>query len=160
MEANTMRCRECKGEMKLGALDAMAGEEQGVRVKIEGMPAMQCAQGHKRFVAPDFAVKMMNALLADKQLVALDAAREKGLLRKRACCPKCGQELSGAGAGSVQAKRRLELPGLAAFGVQLELPTLRCASCSGESIPPEKAVVDRLMKASSSAFRSAGVSPI
>lgn len=160
MEANTMRCKECKGEMRLGTLDAMAGEDQSVRVKIEGMPAMQCAEGHKRFVAPDFAVKMMNALLADEQLVALDAAKEKGLLRKRYCCPKCGQELGAAGAGSVQAERRLELPGLTAFGVQVELPKLRCASCSVESIPPEKAVVDRLMKATASAFRSAGVSPI
>ena len=64
MEANTMRCRECKGEMKLGALEPLSGKEQEVSVKIEHMPAMQCAQGHKRFVAPDFAVKMMNALLA------------------------------------------------------------------------------------------------
>ena len=160
MEANTMRCKECKGEMKLGALDALAGEEQGVRVRIEGMPAMQCAQGHKRFVAPDFAVKLMNALLVDNKLVALDAAREKGLLRKRSCCPKCGQELGGSAAGSVQVKHQLELPGLAAFGVQVELPKLRCASCSTESVPPEKAVVDGLMKASASAFRSANVSPI
>jgi len=160
MEANTMRCKECKGEMKLGAIDAMAGEEQGVRVRIESMPAMQCARGHKRFVAPDFAVRLMNALLADNKLMALDAAKEKGLLRKRHCCPRCGQELGGAGAGSVQAKRQLELPGLAAFGVQVDLPKLRCASCNAESIPPEKTVVDRLMKASASAFRAADVSPI
>ena len=135
MEVNTTRCKECKGEMKLGTLAALAGEERGVRVRIEGMPAMQCAQGHKRFVAPDFAVRLMNALLADKQLDA-------------------------PGAGSVQARRQLALPGLDAFGVDVELPKLRCASCGGESIPPQKTVVDGLMKATSSAFRSAQISPI
>jgi len=160
MKANTMRCKECKGEMSLRALETLAGEEQGVRVRIEGMPGMQCPQGHKRFVAPDFAVKMMSALLADKKLVALEAAREKGLLRKRYCCPKCGQDLAGPGTERVQAERQLELQGLDAFGVQIELPKLRCASCGVESIPPEKAVVDGLMKASANAFRAANISPI
>lgn len=160
MEANTMRCKECKGEMSLRALDPMAGEEQGVRVRIEGMPGMQCPQGHRRFVAPDFAVKMMNDLLSGKDLAALDAAVQKGLLRKRACCPQCGQELGDAAAGSVQSKRQIELQGLEAFGVQVELPTLRCAGCGRECVPPEKTVVDGLMKATASAFRSAQVSPI
>ncbi len=160
MEVNTNRCKECKGEMTLRALEPLAGKEQDVSVKIERMPAMQCAQGHKRFVAPDFAVKMMNAFFADKNLVELDAAKEKGLLRKRACCPQCGQELDGAGAGTLQLKRNVELPGLEAFGVQVELPKYRCKACGRECVPPEKTVVDGLMKASASAFRSAQVSPI
>jgi ribosomal protein S27AE len=159
MKINTMRCRLCHGEMALRALDALAGVEHGVRVSIEGMPAMQCPEGHKRFVAPDFAVKMMQALLADAKLVPLDAAAQKGLLRKKHCCPGCGQELAGNG-GSVAAKRVLELDGLEAFGVQVELPKYRCPSCGHESVPPEKAVVDGLMKASANAFRSAEVEPI
>ena len=160
MQVNTMRCKECKEEMKLGALEPLSGKEQGVSVKIEHMPAMQCAQGHKRFVAPDFAVKMMNALLADQKLVELDAAKEKGLLRKRACCPQCGQELDGAGAGTVQVERTLELQGLEAFGVRVDLPKYRCQACSRECVPPEKTVVDGLMKATANAFRAADVSPI
>jgi hypothetical protein len=160
MEANVMRCKECKGEMSLRALDPLSGEEHGVSVKIERMPAMQCAQGHTRFVAPDFAVKMMNALLAGENLVELDPAKEKGLLRKRACCPQCGQELDAVGAGSVQARRQLELRGLDPFSVQVDLPKFRCQACSRECLPPEKAVVDGLMKAAANAFRSASISPI
>lgn len=159
MKVNTMRCKVCKGEMQLHALGPMAGEEQGVRMSIEGMPAMQCAEGHKRFVAPDFAVKMMQALLADEPLVPLDAATQKGLLKKQYCCPKCGQALEGAGA-KVAAKRVLQLNGLEAFAVQVELPKLRCPSCGQEATPPEKAVADGLMKASVNAFRSAEVEPI
>jgi len=159
MRVNTMRCKVCKGETQLHALGAMAGEEQGVRLSIEGMPAMQCPEGHKRFVAPDFAVKMMQALLSDEPLAPLDAAAQKGLLKKKYCCPKCGQALEAAD-GSVAAKRVLQLTGLEAFGVQVELPKLRCASCGQETVPPEKAVADGLMKASVNAFRAAEVEPI
>jgi hypothetical protein len=158
MKVNTMRCKLCHGEMALRSLDPMAGEEHGVRLSIEGMPAMQCAQGHKRFVAPDFAVKLMQALVAQDKLVSLDAAAQKGLLRKQYCCPGCGQAL--ADGGRVEAKRVLELNGLEAFGVQVELPKYRCPACGRESAPPEKAMVDDLMKASANAFRSAQVEPI
>lgn len=159
MKVNTLRCKVCKGEMQLHALGAMAGEEHGVRMSIEGMPAMQCPEGHKRFVAPDFAVKMMQALLADEQLTPLDAAAQKGLLKKRYVCPQCSQPLDGA-AGSVETKRVLELDGLEAFGVHVELPKYHCAACGRDAVPPEKAVVDGLMKASANAFRAADVSPI
>jgi hypothetical protein len=160
MKLNTMRCKVCHGEMALRSLDAMAGEEHGVRMRIEGMPAMQCPAGHKRFVAPDFAVKLMQALTSQEKLLPLDAAAEKGILRKRYCCPGCGQALEGADDGSVEAKRVLQLNGLEAFGVQVELPKLRCRACGRESVPPEKAVADDLMKASVNAFRAAAVEPI
>jgi len=159
MKLNTMRCKVCHGEMALRSLDALKGEEHGVRMHIEGMPAMQCPQGHKRFVAPDFAVKLMDALLAQDKLLPLDAATQKGLLKKTYCCPKCGQALDDAD-GSVEAKRVLQLSGLEAFGVQVELPKLHCASCGQETVPPERAVADDLMKASANAFRAAEVEPI
>jgi hypothetical protein len=159
MQLNNMRCRECKGTMSLRTLEPIEGEQQGVRMRIEGMPAMQCAEGHKRFVAPEFAVKMMEALTADRKLVPLEGASLKGLLRKRSCCPGCGQELGTAAQGRVEAKREVQLKGLEAFGVRVELPTFRCASCGRESVAPQADVIDALMKASIQAFRSAEVAP-
>jgi hypothetical protein len=159
MKINTMRCKECHEEMALRLLDPMAGEEHGVRMRIEGMPVMQCPKGHKRFIAPDFAVMMMQALLADDKLVPLDAAAQKGLLRKRYCCPNCGQALEGGKEGTVEATRVLELDGLDAFGVRVQMPKLRCHGCGRESVPPGKVVIDDMMKASANAFRSAAVSP-
>jgi len=159
MELNNMRCKECKGVMSLATLEPIEGEQQGVRMRIEGMPAMQCAEGHKRFVAPEFAVRMMEALTADKTLVPLQGAALKGLLRKRSCCPGCRDELGAAAQGRVQAKRDVQLKGLEAFGVSVGLPTFRCASCGTESLPPHGGVVDALMKASIQAFRSAAVAP-
>ncbi|MDH4095672.1 MAG: hypothetical protein OEV81_12920 [Betaproteobacteria bacterium] len=159
MELNNMRCKECKGVMSLATLAPMEGEQQGVRMRIEGMPAMQCAEGHKRFVAPEFAVRMMEALMADKTLVPLQGAALKGLLRKRSCCPGCGDELATAPQGRVQARREVRLKGLAAFGVSVALPTFRCAACGKESVAPQGEVLDGLMKASIQAFRSAAVAP-
>jgi transcription elongation factor Elf1 len=158
MQINTMRCKECKGEMSLRALEPIDGEQHGVHMRIEGMPAMQCAEGHKRFVAPEFAVKMLEALMADP-LVPLDGAKEKGLLKKRYCCPGCGQELASGGDARVEAKRVLEMQGLEPFGVQVALPKYRCPSCGRESVEPRDALVDDLMKASVQAFRAAEVAP-
>jgi DNA-directed RNA polymerase subunit RPC12/RpoP len=159
MKLNTMRCTECHGEMALRTLAPMAGEEHGVRMQIEGMPAMECAKGHRRLVAPDFAVKLMEALLKDDHLVELDPASQKGLLRKRYCCSGCGKELADGATSHVEAKRVLELQGVDAFGVCVELPKYLCSACGRESIPPEQVVVADLMKASSHAFQSAQVSP-
>lgn len=159
MQINTMRCTQCKGEMSPATLEPMAGEELGVRMRIEGMPAMRCAQGHKRFVAPEFAVRMMETFVSGEPLAPLDTAAEKGLLRKRLHCPGCGAELPAPAPERVEARRRIELKGLSPFDVRAEIPKYRCAGCGKESLPPGKAVNEGLMKASVAAFRTAAVAP-
>lgn len=158
MKLNTTRCHVCEKEMSLCTFQSMEGEVHDVRVKIEGMPVMRCPEGHKRFVVPDFAVKLMEALLEDDRLVPIDPASQKGLLRKRYCCPGCGKELEGGASSRAQATRLLELSGLEAFGVYVELPKLRCSVCCREYVPPGEVIVDDLMKASTRAFRAAAVS--
>ena len=159
MKVNSMRCKLCHGEMALRSLDPMTGEEHGVRMSIEGMPAMQCAQGHKRFVAPDFAVKLMQALVAEDRLVPLDAAAQKGLLRKRLHCASCGEPLEAQPAGDVEAVRVLEVKGSSPFGVRVEAPKFRCAACGKESGMPQRAMLDALLKASVNGFRAARIDP-
>jgi uncharacterized protein with PIN domain len=159
MQINTMRCTQCKGEMALATLENLSGEELGVRLRIEGMPALRCAEGHTRFVAPEFAVRMMETFVAGEPLAPLEAAAEKGLLRKRLHCPGCGAELAAPAAERAHAQRTIELKGLAPFRVQAELPKYRCASCGRESLPPGKALNEGLMKASVAAFRAAAVTP-
>lgn len=159
MEANTVRCKLCRGEMSLGTLGSIEGEDHGVRMRIEGMPALQCAEGHKRFVTPDFAIKMMQALAEAGELVPLDAATEKGLFRKRFCCPGCGQELGAGASDRVVARKPIEITGLERFEVELEVPKLRCASCGRECVEPQRNLANDLMKASVHAFQSASVTP-
>ena len=117
MELNTRRCMQCKGEMTMTVLDPIAGEDQGVGMRIERMPAMRCPEGHKRFVAPEFAVRMMEAFVAAGPLAPLAAAAEKGLLRTRLHCPGCGAELAAPAAERIEARRAIALKGLEAFDV-------------------------------------------
>jgi hypothetical protein len=160
MEPYVLRCRQCEGEMTMGHLGPIEGEEHGVHLKIEGMPAMQCAKGHKRFVAPTFPMKLLDELLADPQLAPLEPAEEKGLLRRRFCCPACSAVLDSHGNGRVETVlRSIELEGLARFGVRIDLPTYRCPSCGHEYVEPRETMVTDLMKASAHAFRSAEIAP-
>lgn len=160
MKLNTRRCRECHGEMALRTLDSMAGEDAGVRMQIDGMPVMACAKNHKRFVAPDFAVRLMQALVKGDPLVPVDPAKQKGLLRKRYVCPECDTDLDEGAGERIEVKRMLELEGNEAIGVRVEVPKFRCASCGKECALPASLLGDALMKASSQAFRSAELSPI
>lgn len=155
----TRPCSQCRKEVVLSTVDSMAGEAAGVRMSIVGMPVLACAEGHRRFLAPDFALTLIDALLPGEPLVPVAAATQKGLLRKRLHCPGCGKELAqGAGETHVEAKRVLELKRGAAFEVRVEVPTFRC-SCGKESVSPEDVLGEALMKASVHAFRSAAVTP-
>ncbi len=158
MTPNTARCRVCEGEMRLQDLDRIEGVERGVHLCIRHMPTMVCAQGHRRFVNPDFASAMLDALLigggSDRPFVPLEAAGRRGLLFKRYTCPACEAALDGSTSGHVESQRVVEIDGLQPFDVQVDLPTFRCGACNTESVEPRDAVVDDLMKASADAFRS------
>ena len=157
MQPNTLRCPQCNGEMTMAPLGPIEGEEHGVHMKIEGMPAMQCANGHKCFVAPTFPSKLLDELLAEPKLVPLDAAAQRGFLRRRYCCTVCGEALESHGSGRVEATHSVELAGLNRFGVEIDLPSYRCPSCSREYVEPLDTMVSDLMKASAHAFRSAHI---
>jgi hypothetical protein len=145
--------------MTLTPLGPIEGEEHGVHMKIDGMPAMQCPKGHKRFVAPTFPMSLLDDLLADPRLVPLDAAEQRGFLRRRYCCTVCGEALESQGSGRVEASHSVELAGLERFGVEIDLPSYRCPSCAREYVEPRDTMVNDLMKASAHAFRSAQLAP-
>lgn len=158
MKLNTKRCQVCDREMELHPLAPLEGEEHGVRMRIEGMPVMECPEGHKRFVSPDFAIKLMDALCEDDHLVDVGTASRKGLLRKRYCCPQCGKDLDHGTNDHVETKRVLQFEGCDAFGVYVELPKFSCPACGHGYVPPGEIVANDMMKASAHAFRTAKVS--
>lgn len=153
------QCSQCDSEMTLAPLGPIEGEEHGVRLKIDGLPALQCPNGHRRFVAPTFPMKLLDQMLAAPPLVPLDAAVEKGWLRRRYRCPACGEVLDEHGAGRVEAERAVELEGLGRFGVHVDLPLYRCAACSHECVEPMDTMAGDLMKASAHAFKAAHIAP-
>lgn len=154
-----LRCKQCDGEMTLTPLPPIEGEEHGLHMKIDGLPALRCTNGHTRFVAPAFPSKFLDRLLSAPDLVPLDAAAEKGFLRKRFCCPACGQVLDTQGAGRVQAEHSMSVDGVAPFAVHVDLPAYRCAACGHECVEPRDTLVSDLMRASAHAFRSAHIAP-
>lgn len=156
---DTLRCTQCDGELKLTQLGPIEGEEHGLHMKIEGLPTLQCANGHTRFVAPAFPSKFLDELLAGPPLVPLDAADTKGLLRRRYCCPACGETLDTHGAGRVEADRAMTLDGLAPFDVHVDLPAYRCNACGRECVEPSDTLASNLMNASAHAFRAAHITP-
>lgn len=135
----------------------MSGEEAGVRMRIDGMPALACAEGHRRFVVPDFAVKLMQALFDVEPFVPVAFAVQKGLLRKRYHCAACDRELEAETNNSIEAKHVVELKDTPAIAIRVEMPKFHCAACARDSVLPEKALGEALMKASVHAFRSAAV---
>ena len=159
MDPSAKPCSVCRKEVAPSTVETMTGEEAGVRMGIEGMPVLRCAEGHRRFVTPDFAIRLMQALTADGPLAPLPAAAQKGLFRKRPHCPACGKELGEPAAERAQVSRTLELGGGSAFSVRIEMPKYRCSACSKECVPPEAVLGDALMKASVHAFRSAELRP-
>ena len=130
MSPNAKPCGVCRKDVAPGAVDAMVGEEAGVRMSIEGMPVQVCAEGHRRFVAPDFAVQLMQQLMGEGPFAPLAAAMHKGLLRKRLHCPACGKELGEPAAERAEVTRALEIGGKPAFRVRVEMPKYRCAALS------------------------------
>ena len=76
MQPNTQRCPQCEAEMTMTPLGPIEGEEHGVHMKIDGMPAMQCPNGHKCFVAPTFPAEA--ARPAARRAAARTARRRCG----------------------------------------------------------------------------------
>jgi predicted RNA-binding Zn-ribbon protein involved in translation (DUF1610 family) len=157
---DTLRCTQCDGEMRLTLLGPIEGQEHGLHMKIEGLPALQCANGHTRFVEAGFPGKFLDRLLAEPQLVPLDSARMKGLLRRRYCCPACGETLdTHDDSHRVEADHAMEFDGVSRFGVHVDLPSYRCPSCGHECVEPSDAMAADLMKASAHAFKAAHIRP-
>jgi hypothetical protein len=159
MPATTHRCPECEAEMTLRPLGPIEGQEHGVHMKIQGMPALQCPNGHTHFVAPTFPGDLLDTLFAAPPLVPLDGAAQKGFFRKHYCCPACGQALDGQHGSRVEGTREVALDGLERFDVAIDLPSFRCAACGHECVEPHETLVGDLMKASAQAFRSAHIAP-
>ena len=114
---------------------------------------------HKRFVTPEFTATLIDTLFSDEHLMEVRPASEKGLLRKRFCCPTCGTTLNETDGGHVDAKRSFEMAECGDFDVTVELPELRCSECGKTYVPPGGTVLSNIMKASAHAFRSAAVTP-
>ena len=153
----TTVCRQCNADTMPLRLGRVEGEDSGVRITIEGLPALDCSNGHKRFPAPDFPLEFIQRMLAEEGLISAEPAVQKGLFRKRRLCPGCGEELPGEEGCSTH-EASISMPDTDPVNVKLSLPMHRC-SCGREVTLPKTEVERGVMQAAANAFRAADIPP-
>lgn len=151
-------CKQCGADLALARLEAMRGEQSGLALSIEGMPAYACTKGHRRFLAADFPLRLIDSL-AKADAPELPVARKKGLFKKRYLCPGCGGELPDEAGTHATLERTLTLMDSAPFSATVSVPLYRCGSCGVAAMHPGEDRTDALMKAAAQAFQTAGIPP-
>lgn len=157
MTANV--CRQCSADTTPIRIDRLTGEDGGVTIVIEGLPALDCANGHKRFPTPDFPLEFVQRLTDTDGLLTAKPAVEKGLLRKHPHCPECKQKLPEAPEGESRQRAEVAMTDHAPVVVELSLPLFRCPGCKQEATLPSSGMERGVMQAVANAFRSAEIPP-
>lgn len=152
-------CRQCSADAEIKRLDRVEGEDSGIRIVIEGLPALNCANGHKRFLTPGFALEFIERTMTSDGILTAEPAVEKGLFRKRAHCPACGSQLPDEVADASRHQVEVRMPDFEPVTVELAVPVYRCPSCSQQPTLPKAGVERGVMQAMANAFRSADIAP-
>jgi len=151
-------CKQCGADLALARVEGMRGEEAGLSLSIEGMPAYSCVNGHKRFLTADFPMRLIDSL-AKADTPDLPVAQKKGMLKKRYLCPGCGGELASEPGTHATLERSLSLKDSAAFSATLAVPLYHCSACGVSAMRPGDELSNALMKAAAQAFQSAEIPP-
>lgn len=152
-------CRQCNAAVEPLRLGRVEGEDSGIRIWLEGLPAIQCANSHKRFPTAEFPLKFIETMLKSEELITAEPAVEKGLFRKHAHCPGCGQQLPDQSTGASAHQVRVNMDEFDPVAVELAVPLFKCAGCGKESTLAKKGVERGVMQAVANAFRSADIPP-
>lgn len=152
-------CSKCKGEMKTTHLETFSGEEGGVKVTIKAMPALACAQGHRRFVYPLFAGLLMDLAFEPDTYDFAYSSVKKGLFTKRFHCPGCGKELPASPTGNKSKELSPEFKNADPFSFTVDVPVYKCEGCGKDCIHPVEEVGKLANKAVGHAYRLADIHP-
>lgn len=157
MTVTTKPCKACGGETKVVTLETFRGEEGPVAVTVEGMPALACANGHKRFLYPEFVARLMDTVADADQIAPQPPATRRGLLKKRYHCGRCDAELPAAPTGRSERQLDVSLKNAAAFKVAVQVAVHRCAGCGHEQVYSNDEIAGSALKAMTHGFRAADV---
>lgn len=152
-------CAKCQGDMTVSRLDAFSGEERGVKVTLQGMPAAVCGQGHKRFVYPLLAGLLMDLAMETDHYKAVPSAVKKGLFTKRYLCPGCAMELPLTPTGHQSQELQAEFKHVDPFKIVIEFPVYRCSGCGKESLHSSEETGKLAASAMGHAFRGTDIHP-
>ena len=152
-------CSKCKGEMSTIVLDPFHGEEGGLKLTVQGMPALVCAQGHKRFIHIEFAAQLMDLMMSPESFSSIPTAAKKGFFKKRYHCPQCAVGLPESPTGHQKLEVVAEIRKAEPFRVLVDVPVFRCGGCGKESIRSVEETGKLAFKAIDHAYRSIDIHP-
>lgn len=152
-------CRQCSADVSVLRLDRLEGEDSGIRVTMEGLPALNCSNGHRRFTSPDFPMEFIKRLIDSEALEGVTPAVKKGVFRKRLHCPSCGARLPDDFQGFTNGRARVEVPQGDPVAVEVAVPLYRCPGCDREVSAHKPGLEQNIMQAVANAFRSADIPP-
>ena len=154
----TAICKRCRAQTGPARLDTAAGASDPVALRLHDMPVLACPSGHRQFVGPDFALKLVEHLVKEDE-AKLPAGREKGLLFTHYHCGECGAELGKDAERRDTFPLEVSLPGLQPFRVELTAPVYRCPKCAREQLHSLEEVRKHTPPALAEAFRAADIPP-
>ena len=155
MDTPARRCAVCTGATHAVVLETARGSEAETVCVLHGLPVLECDQGHRSFVHPDFPLLLLDHLVEQDE-ANLPGAELRGLLRHTPHCCKCGARL-----GDEPARERfrfpVELRDVPGFEVEIEAPAARCAQCGTVQLRSRKALRAHTPAAVAHAFKAAQI---
>jgi hypothetical protein len=136
-----MRCPHCSVTVdpnNVSALGPLAGEHGGLKLSLEGIPAVKCPKGHCAPVNGDFMFWLMQELKGEAGKIP--GGEEKGLLMKKFLCG-CGKELPAKSDARKAFSASLSFEGKYAIKAILDAAVVKCPGCGKEQARSAKETV-------------------
>jgi len=145
-------CAQCKKPVQLTTISHLSGEEGGYRVVLKSLPIMMCADNHKRLINPDFAMQILD-VIGRGELSGVYAAYQRGFLRRRTYCARCGFEINKAILTNREFRASMAVESGPTMEITINAPCLRCITCGIDQLPEVNEPTDRIFRALARAFR-------
>ena len=152
-------CKACGSETKVTTLESFRGEEGTVAVRVNGMPALVCANGHKRFLYPEFVTRLMDFVAEPEKVAPQPPAVKRGLFKKHFHCSGCDAELPATPAKKSECVLDANFKNAAPFKVVIQVALYKCGGCGREQVLSNEDVATGAFKAVAHGFRAADVHP-
>lgn len=155
---SSISCNQCRAETEITIVNFADGEADPLRIRLREFPLRACPEGHRQFVHPEFAIKLLRHLTEEDE-PQLPTGVEKGLIMKKYLCESCGETLEPKPDHRHTFSFKIALEDLDPFGVDLSMPVYKCSACGKEQLHSLKEVRKLTPTAMAHAFEAADIPP-
>lgn len=129
-------CPRCSHPVEMKPLGTVNAEDAPLKLSVSGMPAAQCAKGHKAPIDREFMLWLMREL--KNRGGELPGGEAKGMLFKKYHCGACGAELASKSERRQTFPLDLAYQGAPAFKAEFDMPVFKCTKCGKEQLRSAK----------------------